>query len=71
MKYKNKTFKNNNYFILYDMEDNIICYFDNANELCNKTNLTINYLIREFNRNKSNTKIIIINEKKYRLATFC
>jgi len=71
LNYKIKTFKNNNYFILYDLNDNIICYFDNFTELSKYISYSLRDLIREYNRNKSNIKIIIINNQKYKLATFC
>ena len=31
--YKSKTFKNDNFFVLYDINDNIIAYFDSFVEL--------------------------------------
>lgn len=71
MNYKSKSFRDKNYFILYDLNDNIVCYYDNFNELNKKINISITYLIRELNRNKTNIKIIEINNKKYKLATFC
>lgn len=71
MNYKIKTFREENYFILYDLDDNIICYFDNFNELSTVINYSLRDLIHEYNRAKSNIRIIIINNKKYKLATFC
>lgn len=71
MNYKIKTFREENYFILYDLNDNIICYYDNFNELSTVINYSLRDLIREFNREKSNIRIIVINNKKYKLATFC
>lgn len=71
MNYKIKTFREENYFILYDLNDNIICYYDNFNELSTVINYSLRDLIREYNREKSNIRIIVINNKKYKLATFC
>ena len=33
MTYRSKTFKKENFFILYDINDNIVSYFDNFEEL--------------------------------------
>lgn len=71
MKFKSKTFKNSNYFVLYDLDDNIVCYFDNFEELSHLISYSLRDLIREYNRTKSNVKIIIIDNMKYKLATFC
>lgn len=71
MKYKTKDFKNNNYFVLYDLNNEIICYFDNFKELSKYINYTPRKLAYEFNfRNKSIIDIMIDN-KKFKLATFC
>lgn len=70
MKYKSKDFKNNS-FILYDLEDNIICYFDNYNELSKYINYTPRKLAYEFNFRNTDIINIIIDNKKLRLATFC
>lgn len=70
MKYKTKEFKNNS-FILYDLDDNIICYFDNYSELSKYINYTPRKLAYEFNFRNSNIINIIIDNQKLRLATFC
>lgn len=72
MKYKSKDFKKNNYFVLYDINDEIICYIDNWKELHNKylKNYEIRNLVFEYNRNNTNIINIVIDNKKLRLATF-
>lgn len=70
MKFKSKDFKNNS-FILYDLEDNIICYFDNYNELSKYINYTPRKLAYEFNFRNTNIINIVIDNQKLRLATFC
>lgn len=70
MHYRTKEFKNNNFFILYDLNDNIICYFDNFKELSRIFNYKVTDLVHEFNRHSSDRIIVVINNSKYRLVTF-
>lgn len=71
MVYKSKTFKHDNYFILYDLNDSIICYFDNFSELSKVLNYRLCDLVHEYNRNKTDNIVVIIDNTKYKLATFC
>ncbi len=71
MNYNSKTFRKENYFILYDLNDNIICYYDNFSELSSILNYRLSDLVHEYNRNKTDNIIVIINNVKYKLATFC
>lgn len=71
MNYNSKTFRKENYFILYDLNDNIICYYDNFSELASILNYRLSDLVHEYNRNKTDNIIVIINNVKYKLATFC
>lgn len=81
MKYKTKDFKKNNYFVLYEYsylndlnnEDEIICYIENWEELKRKylKNYRASNLVCDFNKHNSNIVTIIIDNKKYLLATFC
>lgn len=71
MNYNSKTFRKENYFILYDLNDNIICYYDNFNELSSILNYRLSDLVHEYNRNKTDNIIVVINNVKYKLATFC
>lgn len=80
MKYKTKEFRKNNYFVLYaydymydlNNEDEIICYINDWEELHNKylKGYACHNLVNEFNRNNTNIINIIIDDKKYKLATF-
>lgn len=70
MKYNSKQLKNNN-FILYDNNDEIICYFDNFKELSNHITQRLYDLVYEYNRHNTNVITIVIDNKKYKLATFC
>lgn len=71
MNYKSKTFLKDNYFVLYDLNDNIVCYFDNFNELSTLLNYRLSDLVHQYNRNKTDNIIVIIDNCKYKLATFC
>ena len=81
MKLKTKDFRKNNYFVLYEYDeylcnsyckDQIICYFDNWEELHNKylKNYRLSDLVNKFNKENSNIITIIVNNRKYKLATF-
>lgn len=70
MCYNSKTFKNNS-FILYDLNDEIVCYFDNFTELSKYINYRLSNLVQKYNLNQSDVIPIIIDNKTYKLATFC
>lgn len=70
MNYKSKKFKKDNYFVLYDLTDNIVCYFDNFDELSKNIAYRLSDLVHEYNRYNTNNITIIIDNKKYKLATF-
>lgn len=72
MKYKSKTFRHNNSFILYNLDDSFECFIDNFEELQNKyLNYRLSDLVHEYNRYNTDIIVVIINHKKYKLATFC
>ena len=68
--YKSKTFKNDNFFVLYDINDNIIAYFDSFVELSKIFNYRLCDLVFQYNKSHTDIITIIIGNKKYRLATF-
>lgn len=70
MAYKSKIFKKENYFILYDLDDFIVCYFDNFKELSKVFKYSVSDLVHEFNRYDTDRLIVIIHNTKYRLVTF-
>ena len=49
-KFNSKTFREKNYFILYDKDDYIICYFDNYQELSTRLNYRCSDLVYKFNQ---------------------
>jgi len=71
LKLDSKSLKKNNYFILYDLNDEIICLFDSFDELSNHITQRLHDLVYEYKRHKSNIITIEIDRKKYKLATFC
>lgn len=71
MTYSSKKFKKDNYFTLYDKNDNLICYFNNFKELSNIINYNARNLLKEFNKKKKNFIYIETQKEKYKLYTFC
>lgn len=81
MKLKTKDFRKNNYFVLYewdeylcnsDCKDKIICYYDNWEELHKKClkGYICKRIVQRFNEENSNIITIVVNNRKYILATF-
>lgn len=70
MKLKTKDFRKNNYFVLYDNNDDIVCYFNDFNELAKYLSYRVSDLVREYNRYNSNVITVIIDKRKLKLATF-
>ena len=71
MNLKSKDFRKNNYFVLYDDNDEIICYFNDFNELSRYISYRLSDLVHEYNRYNTNVITIIVDSKKLKLATFC
>ena len=70
MSYTSKAFKNYD-FVLYDLNDEIVCYFQSFDELSKYINYKIYDLAYKFKNHNSNIIKIIIDEKVYKLAFFC
>lgn len=68
-KFTSKDFRKNNYFLLYDMSDRLICYFDNFEELSKYTNLSCSQLVYLFNHSLGFINIDL-QDKRYKLYTF-
>ena len=68
MKLKCTKCRLSNYFVLYDMDDMIICYFDDFEELSKCINYNVNQLFSLFNR-YGNLIHIEIGNHKYKLFT--
>lgn len=70
MTYRSKTFKNENFFVLYDINDNIVSYFDNFEELSKVLKYELRNLVYEYNHRNKDIITVIIGKKKFKLATF-
>lgn len=70
MKYNSKTFKEQNYFILYDDNDNVLCYFENFDELKKLFNYRLSDIVYQFNKSDGFINVDI-EKKRYKLYTFC
>lgn len=78
MKYSSKK-SADNYFILYEYdyknnlnnEDEIICYWENYEEVSKYIKYRYRDLINEYNKHKTNIINVVIENKKYKLAIFC
>lgn len=69
-KFKSKEIRKNNYFVLYDLEDNVL-YFDNWEELSHFISHELRSITQLFNKHNSNVIEIIIDNHIYKLATYC
>lgn len=70
MKYRTKDFKQDNYFILYTLDDYIVSYYDNFKELSKILKYKAHDLVHEFNRYSTDRIIVVVNNAKYKLVTF-
>lgn len=70
MKYSTKQVRKNNFFVLYNSDEQVVCYFHNFEELSKYINYKLKDLVHEFNRNNTDIINIIIDNKKYELAIF-
>lgn len=69
MDYTTCSFRKNNYFVLYDMNDNLICYFENYNELFQMIQIPLRNLVIRF-KQAVDYIIVIINSQRYKLYTY-
>jgi len=59
----------NCYFVMYDMQDNLICYYETYQELINKVKISFKELIRKFKKSKDFI-VVVLNFKKYKIYKF-
>ena len=64
-----KEFKDKTYFVLYDIDDYPLCYFETLEELQKSINYDSSKLLYRF-KNEGSLIKIIMNNKFYRLARF-
>lgn len=60
----------NNYYALYDLEDNLICLFNNIHEFVSKHHYQYFELRRKFKKSKSNYINLELEKKSYKLYKF-
>lgn len=58
------------YFLLYDLDDNIICYFNDIKEISIKYNYEIKELNRKFKNSLFNYIILHLDSHTYKLYKF-
>ncbi len=58
------------FYVLYDLYDNIICYFDNLNEFSIKFGYPIKELNRKYRKSSNQSINLIINNMYYKLFCF-
>ena len=64
-----KEFRNNTYFVLYDVQDYPICYFDNLEEVLKCINYSPSKLLYRF-KNEGFLIGVTLGNHYYRLARF-
>ena len=69
-KYNSKNFRKEQFFLLYDFDDNFICYFDCFDELYRVLKKKIQNLVQLFNETNDNYICVVISHSKYKLYTF-
>lgn len=58
------------YYVIYDLNDNVVAYCDDIVELINFTKLRLKDIHYKFRKNSFNYVFIIINKKKYKIYKF-
>lgn len=59
----------NYYFVMYDMHDNLICYFETYRELLNELKILKKHLVEKFKKAKDFI-VVVLNFKKYKIYKF-
>lgn len=69
--YSNKQFAEDNFFVLYDVYDNIVCYYDNFKELKHSfSGYRLRDLKRRFIVSKYDYILVIFHNVIHKLYTF-
>lgn len=58
------------YFVLYDLNDNVIAYYDNLNEFADSFNYLVRELRRKFNNSKEDFVYCDIDNTRFKLFRF-
>ncbi len=59
------------YFVMYDNNDNVVCYLDNLDEFLNKYNYQRKEILRKFRNTSSDFINLILENSSYKLYKFC
>jgi len=60
------------YFVLYDENDDVVCYLEDVNELLSLINTNrINNIVSRLVKNNHNFTNVTIKDKEYKLYVFC
>lgn len=60
----------NSYFLVYDLEDNIICYLDNIYDLCHFTGLRTYDVNYKFKKSINDYIQVIVDKQKLNVYKF-
>lgn len=58
------------YFVMYDLFDNLVCYYSNIYELTTKLHYQVKEINRKFKNSKSNVININVNNSRYKVYKF-
>lgn len=58
------------YYILYDIQDNICCYFDSVGEFLSYSLIPLKEFNRKFNKSMNNYILCDIDNVRYKLYRF-
>lgn len=58
------------YFVMYDLFDNLVCYYSNIYELTTKLHYEAKEIKRKFKNSKSNVININVNNARYKVYKF-
>jgi len=61
---------NDYYYLLYDLNDNLVCYFDNILDLINKFNYRVPEINRKFKKSVLGYALLQMHGHKYKLYRF-
>lgn len=69
-KYDGKKFRKENFFVMYDLNDNLVNYFDNFEELRKIFNMRLAELVYKYNNSLFDYVVIVSYDTKYKLFTY-
>lgn len=58
------------YYVMYDLEDNLLCYYSNILELTSKLNYQVKEINRKFKKSKDNVININVDNLRYKVYKF-